>query len=121
MAAISAYLAAVAMNALWQVSLLGAVAWGGSRLMRRAPGAWLHRLWLATAAACALVPWLAAPRPGPMPVAGARLDAVSRWLVRGQWWVAMDNWLLWVIAQFEKQTGRQNSSSFGVLRVLLVV
>jgi serine-type D-Ala-D-Ala endopeptidase (penicillin-binding protein 7) len=92
MRASSAYLVTVAMNALWQVTLLGASAWAATRLMRRAPGVLLHRVWLATAVLCGLVPWLAAPwpqTPGAAP-AGVNIDTLASWLWRRHWFVMMD-------------------------------
>jgi len=88
----SQYLAAVAINALWQVALLLAAATLGGRLMRRAPGTWQHRLWTLAAIACALLPWLTAPWPRADAAAGIPApSAGSLW--RGEWRIALDPWL----------------------------
>lgn len=34
------------LNALWQLPLLAAVAWAGAFLLRRAPAAFRHRVWV---------------------------------------------------------------------------
>jgi D-alanyl-D-alanine endopeptidase (penicillin-binding protein 7) len=49
-------------NALWQAPALAAAAWAGAQLLRRAPAAYRHRLWVAALALVLLVPLLSAAR-----------------------------------------------------------
>ncbi len=51
------------LNALWQLPLLVAVAWAGAFLLRRAPAAFRHRVWVAALALAVLVPLVSAVLP----------------------------------------------------------
>jgi beta-lactamase regulating signal transducer with metallopeptidase domain len=51
------------LNALWQLPLLAAVAWSGAFLLRRAPAAFRHRVWVAALGLGLLVPLVSAARP----------------------------------------------------------
>jgi beta-lactamase regulating signal transducer with metallopeptidase domain len=64
-------------NALWQLPLLFAAGWAGARLLRRAPAAYRHRVWVAALALSLLVPLVGTLRP-------SKLD-VSRLVSRAPW------------------------------------
>jgi beta-lactamase regulating signal transducer with metallopeptidase domain len=59
-------------NAIWQAPVLVALAWAGTRLLRRAPAAYRHQLWLAALLLAVLSPVASAVRatPGNPPHAG---------------------------------------------------
>jgi beta-lactamase regulating signal transducer with metallopeptidase domain len=64
-------------NALWQLPLLFAAAWVGARLLRRAPAAYRHRVWVAALALGVLVPFVGTLRPSKLDVSG--LVARAAW------------------------------------------
>src|SRR5687767_13246166 len=51
-------------NATWQITAIALVGAVGAFLLRNAPAHYRHVLWLATLAACLIVPLLIATRPG---------------------------------------------------------
>lgn len=64
MGSVEAALLTFLANALWQAPLLAVATWAGASLLRRAPAAYRHRLWIVALALAVTTPLASAVRPG---------------------------------------------------------